>query len=71
MQRLRNIADEVDQELEGFGVVGGGERGVLHAGGVVGDGADDAAFFAAVASEGDGAGGWRGVFCVDEAGEVR
>ena len=43
----------------------------MDARGVVGDGADDAACGAAVAGEGDGAGGWGGVFCVDEAGEMR
>ena len=43
----------------------------MDAGGVVGDGADDAACGAAVAGEGDGAGGWGGVFGVDEAGEMR
>lgn len=52
-------------------MVGGGEGGVLDAGSVVGDGADDAAFCAAVAIEGDVAEGWRGVFCVDEAGEMK
>ena len=70
MQGLGDVTEEMDKKLQGFGLVGGGERGVLDAGSVVGDGADDAACFAAVASEGDGAGGWRGVFCVDEAGEV-
>ena len=57
----------MDEKLEGLGALRGGERGVLHARGVVGDGADDAAGFAAVAGLGDGAGGWRGVFCVDKA----
>lgn len=71
MQRLGNVAEEVDEEFEGFGLCGGGEGGVLDAGGVVGDGADNAAFAAAVAGEGDRAGGWRGVFCVNEAREMR
>ena len=70
MQRLRDVAEEVDEEFQGFGLFGGGEGGVLDAGGVVGDGADDTACGAAVAGEGDGAGGWGGVFGVDEAGEM-
>lgn len=70
VQRLGDVADEVDQEFEGFVLCGSGEGAVLDTGGVVGDGTDDAALSAAVAGEGDGAGGWRGVFCVDEAGEM-
>jgi len=70
VQRLRDVADEVDEELEGFFVVGGGEAAVVDALGVVCYGGDDAAGCAAVAGVGDGAGGRGGVFGVDEAGWV-
>ncbi len=55
------------EEFHGFFPVFGREGGVLYAGRVVGDGANDAAFGFAVAREVDTAGAWRGVFCVDEA----
>lgn len=59
----------MDQEFEGLHARGAGEPGVLHARGVVCDGADDAAGGEAVTREDDGAGLWGLVFGVDEAGE--
>ena len=62
VQGLRDVAQEVDEELQGIRVAGLGDDL-----GVVLDGADDAAAFAAVAGQVDGAGGGGGIFCVDEA----
>lgn len=70
VQRLRDVAEEVDQELERLFVVGGRLLGVLKARGVVCDGADDAAGGWAVAGQSYGAGTWRLVVGVDKAGEV-
>lgn len=71
VQGLRDVAEEVDEELEGFFFVGGGQAAVLDALGVVCDGGDDAACGAAVAGEVDAAGAWGAVFGVDEAGGRR
>ena len=58
MQRLRDITEEVDQELESFFSVRGSKAPVVDALSVVRYGGDDAAAGAggAVAGEGDGAG---------------
>ena len=69
VQGLRDVAEEMDEEFEGLFFVGGAEGRVLDALGVVGYRAHDAAACAAVAGGGDGAGRWRAVFGVDEAGE--
>lgn len=66
VQRLCDIADEVDDELDRLSGVGGGQLPVARALRVVGDGGDDAAGRAAVACEVDVAGrGWI-VFCINE-----
>lgn len=58
----------MNEEFQGFFGVFGAEGAVLDPGRVVCDGADDAASFAAVAGQVDGAGLWGVVFGVDEAG---
>ena len=68
MQGLRDVAEEVDEELHGLLAVRGREAVVVDALGVVCNGGDDAALRGAVAGEIDGARGWRRVFCIDEAG---
>lgn len=69
VQRLGDVAEEVDQERERLLAEGGRQVRRLRLRGVVGDGADDAAGGEAVAGEVYGAGGWGAVGCVDEAGK--
>jgi hypothetical protein len=67
MQRLRYVSQEMYQEFHSLFSVLGTEGSVSHAGGVVGDGADDAAGRFAVAGQVHTAGGWGRIKCVDEA----
>lgn len=67
MQGLCYIPQEMYQEFHSFFSIFGAKSGVLYAGGVVGDGADDAAVAFAVAGQFNTAGGGRRIFCVDEA----
>lgn len=55
LQRLCDVAEEVDKELERLLLVCGAQAAVLHALGVVLDGGDDAAALAAVAVDVDAA----------------
>lgn len=66
VERLGQVANEVDEELEGLLDVGGGEAAVSNALGVVGHGRDGAARAAAVAVIVDVAVGGRAVLGVDE-----
>lgn len=66
VQRLVQVADEVDDELGGLGAQPGGQLRVERLLGVVGEGADDAARLLAVALVVDVARGGRVVVGVDE-----
>lgn len=66
VQRLVEVADEVDDELGGLGALRPGQVGVERLGGVVCQGADDAPVRLAVALEVDLAGMGRRVVGVDE-----
>ena len=68
VQGLRDVTQEVNEELQGLLAVRGREALVVDALGVVCDGGDDAALGGAVAGQIDGARGWRRVFGIDEAG---
>jgi hypothetical protein len=66
VQRLCDVADEVDDELDRLSGVGSGQLPVARALRVVGDGRYDAAGRAAIAYEVNVAGRGRIVFCIDE-----
>jgi hypothetical protein len=66
VQRLRDVADEMDEEFHRLGGVGGGQPPVTRPLRVVGYGGNDTAGRTAVAREVDVAGRRRVVFCIDE-----
>ena len=68
VERLGDVAEEMDDELHRHLAVRRGEFGVLHARGVVCNGRDAAALGGAVAGEVDGTRARRRVFCIDKAG---
>ena len=69
MQRLRDIAKKVYEEFKRLLLIFRRQTAVLYSLSVIGNSGDDTATRATVTGKVDRAGGWRGVFGINEASE--